>query len=154
MYGEAVTSTQTLFDRLVRSFNIHTIISLHSSCRNATLLTTLPQSVLSLATIQTAGRGRGSNAWLSPLGCLQFSLLVRIPPGMPLKGMVFIQYMFGLAVTEACRKVMPGQEGERVRLKWPNDIYALDEDGKRNKIGGILVTTNYVDNIMHVVIGE
>lgn len=155
MYAEAVTSTQTLFDRLVESFSLYRIQPLQRPlCRNATLLTTLPQPVLSLATIQTAGRGRGSNAWLSPLGCLQFSLLVRIPPGMSLKGMVFIQYMFGLAVTEACRKVMPGREGERVRLKWPNDIYAIDDDGQRKKIGGILVTTNYVDNIMHIVIGE
>lgn len=156
LYGEAVTSTQTLFDRLVDSFTISSAMSSSRSLsRNATFLTTLPQPVLSLATIQTAGRGRGSNAWLSPLGCLQFSLLVQIPKGMPLKGMVFIQYMFGLAVTEACRKVMPGREGDRVRLKWPNDIYAVGEDGKtRNKIGGILVTTNYVDGIMHVVIGE
>ncbi|KAF8752050.1 Class II aaRS and biotin synthetase [Rhizoctonia solani] len=117
LYGEVVTSTQTLFDK------------------NINLLTTLPHPVLSLATIQTAGRGRGSNVWLSPLGCLQYSLLIPI--------------------TEACRKVMPGPEGERVRLKWPNDIYVLEADGKtKKKIGGILITTNFMDNTMHVVIGS
>ncbi|KAG8732500.1 biotin holocarboxylase synthetase [Ceratobasidium sp. 423] len=60
-----------------------------------------------------------------------------------------------LAITEACRKVMPGPEGERVRLKWPNDIYILDADGKtKKKIGGILITTNFMDNTLHAVIGS
>ncbi|KAG9126083.1 biotin holocarboxylase synthetase [Ceratobasidium sp. 392] len=158
MYGEAVTSTQTLFDRLVKISLIASVLSSSSpsssTSRNATLLTALPHPVLSLATIQLAGRGRGSNSWLSPLGCLQFSLLLRVPKEIPFNRTVFIQYMFGLAVTEACRKVMPGVEGDRVRLKWPNDIYVLGADGKtKSKIGGILVTTNFMDGIMHVVIG-
>ncbi|CAE7201535.1 unnamed protein product [Rhizoctonia solani] len=136
LYGEVVTSTQTLFDK------------------NINLLTTIPQPILSLATIQTAGRGRGSNLWLSPLGCLQFSLLIRPSKDIPYNRTVFIQYLFGLAVTEACRKVMPGPEGERVRLKWPNDIYVLDKDGKtKKKIGGILITTNFMGNELHAIIG-
>lgn len=49
---------------------------------------------------------------------------------------------------------MPGPEGERVRLKWPNDIYVLEADGTKKKIGGILITTNFMDNMMHIVIGE
>jgi biotin--protein ligase len=155
MYGEAVTSTQTIFDRLVLISLIASNSTLPSSSRNATLLSSLPHPVLSLATVQTAGRGRGSNSWLSPLGCLQFSLLLRVPSEVSYNRMVFIQYLFGIAVTEACRKVMPGDEGDRVRLKWPNDIYVLGEDGKtKSKIGGILVTTNYMDNTMHVVIGK
>ncbi|KAG8741822.1 biotin holocarboxylase synthetase [Ceratobasidium sp. 414] len=154
MYGEAVTSTQTIFDRPVTTSLIALALSSSSSSRNATLLTSLPPPVLSLATIQLAGRGRGSNSWLSPLGCLQFSLLLQVPNEIPLIRMVFIQYMFGLAVTEACRKVMPGVEGDRVRLKWPNDIYVLGADGKtKSKVGGILVTTNYMNSTMHVVIG-
>ncbi|KAJ1301009.1 hypothetical protein OPQ81_003432 [Rhizoctonia solani] len=137
LYGEVVTSTQTLLDK------------------NINLLTTLPYPVLSLATIQTAGRGRGSNVWLSPLGCLQYSLLMRPSRDIPYNRTVFIQYLFGLAITEACRKVMPGPEGERVRLKWPNDIYVLEADGKtKKKIGGILITTNFMDNTLHVVIGS
>ncbi|KAG8695162.1 biotin holocarboxylase synthetase, partial [Ceratobasidium sp. 395] len=159
MYGEAVTSTQTLFDRLVlkshRAWYLSSSSPSSSTFRNATLLAALPHPVLSLATIQLAGRGRGSNSWLSPLGCLQFSLLLRVPKEIPFNRTVFIQYMFGLAVTEACRKVMPGVEGDRVRLKWPNDIYVLGADGKtKSKIGGILVTTNFMDGTMHVVIGK
>ncbi|KAG8750971.1 biotin holocarboxylase synthetase [Ceratobasidium sp. 428] len=159
MYGEAVTSTQTLFDRLVlkshRALYSSSSSSSSSTSRNATLLTSLPDPVLSLATIQLAGRGRGNNSWLSPLGCLQFSLLLRVPKEVPFNRTVFIQYMFGLAVTEACRKVVPGVEGDRVRLKWPNDIYVLGADGKtKSKIGGILVTTNFMNGTMHVVIGK
>ncbi len=69
---------------------------------------------------------------------------------------VFIQYLAGLAVTEACREVM-GPTGEQVRLKWPNDIYAL-ESGDRverclSKLGGVLVNTNVSGNEADIVLG-
>lgn len=83
------------------------------------------------------------------------SLLMRPSPDIPYDRTVFIQYLVGLAVTEACRKVMPGAEGQRVRLKWPNDIYIVEADGKtKKKVGGILITTSFMDNMMHIVIGE
>lgn len=54
-----------------------------------------------------------------------------------------------------------GEAGKRVKLKWPNDIYALvdvtDEDGRtreeKKKIGGILVSTNFNAGEVDVVIG-
>lgn len=123
-------------------------------------MTSLPTPILSLASQQLTGRGRGANVWLSPSGCLQFSLLVRtslatVPPSK----IVFVQYLFGLAVAEACRdeSVLGSETGERVRLKWPNDLYAVigTEDGdKKKKIGGILVNTSFTGNQVDIVIGQ
>lgn len=138
------------------SLSAHVLVELLS--RNPTLLRALPAPVLSLASHQLTGRGRGSNVWLSPSGCLQFSLLLRPPRSFRSSSLVFIQYLFGLAVVESCRRILPGKAGESVRLKWPNDIYATvrnEESGKDDlkKLGGILVTTNFSGGLVDVVIG-
>lgn len=129
--------------------------------RNPIFLRALPVPLLSLATRQLSGRGRGSNPWVSPAGCLQFSLLLR--PGLsslPASRLVFVQYLFALAVVDASRELL-GQAGDRIKLKWPNDIYALvnvtDEEGRireeKRKIGGILVSTNFNAGEVDVVVG-
>lgn len=139
-YGETVTSTQTMLDR------------------NPLILTHLPTPVAFLASFQLSGRGRGSNIWLSPSGCLQHSLLLTLPSSMSSK-IVFIQYLMALAVCEAIDE--DGRLG--VRVKWPNDIYAECEgvggtavgSGQkgRAKLGGILVNTNFVGGQWRIVIG-
>ncbi|EIW66559.1 biotin-[acetyl-CoA-carboxylase] ligase [Tremella mesenterica] len=138
-YAETVTSTQTMLDR------------------NPLLLTHLPTPLAFLASFQLTGRGRGSNIWLSPPGCLQFSILLDVPSSMSSK-LVFIQYLTALAVCEAVDE--DGRLG--VRIKWPNDIYAEVEGvggsevgsgvkGKA-KLGGILVNTNFVGGMWRVVV--
>lgn len=118
----------------------------------------LPTPLVSLASVQLTGRGRGSNIWLSPSGCLQFSLLLRTSLAvLPPSKLVFIQYLFSLAVVEACRSDnVLGNLGEKVRLKWPNDLYAIigPDDADRKKIGGILVNTSFTGNQVEIVIGE
>lgn len=57
---------------------------------------------------------------------------------------------------EACRgDTVLGKLGEKVRLKWPNDLYAVTgaADGDRKKIGGILVNTSFTGNEVEIVIG-
>ncbi|PCH37533.1 class II aaRS and biotin synthetase [Wolfiporia cocos MD-104 SS10] len=137
LYGEVVTSTQTLLDK------------------NPRLLGALPTPLLSLASRQLAGRGRGTNVWLSPAGCLTFSLLLRVPlSAFPPARLVFVQYLFALAVAEAVREpAVLGTAGASVRLKWPNDIYAVRGDGARAKIGGVLVNTSFTGGAAEVVIG-
>ena len=129
--------------------------------RNPILFRSLPTPLLSLASHQLSGRGRGSNTWLSPSGCLQFSLLLRPSfSQVPASRLVFLQYLFALAVVEACQKLL-GNSGERVRLKWPNDIYAVvdeyDDDGRtkqeKKKIGGVLVNTNISEGRVDLVVG-
>ncbi|KAL8278977.1 hypothetical protein RQP46_008646 [Phenoliferia psychrophenolica] len=136
LYGESVTSTQTMLDK------------------NDRFLSALPAGLACLASHQIAGRGRGANSWVSPAGCLQFSLVLRLPMAEARK-IVFVQYLFGLAVVEAVR-TRPGYEGVAVRLKWPNDIYG-DVGSKGNpvmkKIGGILVNSSYAGADFTLVVG-
>ncbi|KAG6901349.1 hypothetical protein C0995_013208 [Termitomyces sp. Mi166 len=136
LYGEVVTSTQTMLDK------------------NSRFTSRLPSPLVSLASYQLAGRGRGSNIWLSPSGCLQFSVLLRLSTAtFPTSKLVFVQYLFALAVVEACRdESVLGELGDHVRLKWPNDVYAI-VDGERKKIGGILVNTSFSGGKVDIVIG-
>ncbi|KAG2134085.1 class II aaRS and biotin synthetase [Suillus clintonianus] len=156
MYGEVVSSTQTMFDK------------------NPSFLRALPAPIVSLATVQLAGRGRGGNSWLSPAGCMQMSLKIRvglkgsssvpgpsIRPSIRPSNLVFIQYLFALAVVDACQALDPNSQwAHKVRLKWPNDIYGLFPSDKPlskpepRKIGGILVNTSFGGGVADVVIGS
>ncbi|OJA12338.1 hypothetical protein AZE42_02788 [Rhizopogon vesiculosus] len=150
MYGEVVSSTQTMFDK------------------NPSFLRALPAPVVSLATIQLAGRGRGGNSWLSPDACMQLSLKIRVglkgssSAGTAIRpsNLVFIQYLYALAVVDACHALDPSSQwAHKVRLKWPNDIYGLfpcDKLGSKmepRKVGGILVNTSFGGGVADVVIG-
>ena len=67
---------------------------------------------------------------------------------------MFVQYLVALAVAEACRAPgVLGAEGERVRIKWPNDIYVVARDGEKKKVGGILVNTSFGAGKVEIVIG-
>jgi biotin--protein ligase len=115
---------------------------------------------MSLATHQMSGRGRGKNVWLSPAGCLQFSLLLKVStspgsssyPYIRSSSLVFVQYLAGIAVVFACRNILGGQ-GNRVRLKWPNDIYGL-VDGEKKKLGGVIVTSAFSAGVVDIVVGK
>ena len=74
---------------------------------------------------------------------------------------MFIQYLFSLAVAEACRaeSVLGSKAGGRVRLKWPNDLYAVESDSEEantenvKKIGGVLVSASFTGSNVDIVIG-
>ncbi len=150
-FSPAVTSTQTLLDK------------------NPVFLSSLPTPTVSLASHQLSARGRGSNVWLSPSGSLSYSIHLRLTTddGVPWSKLVFVQYLFALAVCEGVRDdgvlgrggdEQEGAEGEgwRVRIKWPNDIYALvgpRGQEEKKKIAGILVTTNFGSKGVDVIIG-
>jgi len=123
-------------------------------------MTLLPAPLMSLATHQLSGRGRGGNVWLSPAGCLQFSLLLKVSsspgsspyPYLPLERTVLVQYLMGMAVVAGCRPLL-GLNAGHIRLKWPNDIYGI-VDGTKKKLGGIIVTTFLSENVNSIVIGK
>ena len=137
LYGAVVTSTNTLLEK------------------NPKLLCHLPTGFTAAATQQIAGRGRGSNAWVSPAGSLMFSVVIRHPAAQMQKApVVFLQYLAGMAVVEGVRAYDASRKEYAslpVRLKWPNDIYVLDpatpkdDAGKDRyvKIGGVLVNSSY-----------
>ncbi|KAG0373102.1 biotin holocarboxylase synthetase [Mortierella sp. AD032] len=146
LYGEVVSSTQTMLDK------------------NFAFCQHLPTGFVCNATIQTAGRGRGRNSWISPPGCLQFSMVLRHPFQARHASAVFVQYLVALAVVESVCS-LPGYEELPLKLKWPNDIYAEAplEEGEQPapagtpprmvKIGGVLVNSNFSGSEFLLVAG-
>ena len=86
---------------------------------------------------------------MSSEGCLQFSLLLRHGEARTL---IFLQYVFAMAVVEAVRSA-PGLSDVNIRLKWPNDIYAGEDDVSLAKIGGVLLSSSLVNGSYQVIIG-
>jgi BirA family transcriptional regulator, biotin operon repressor / biotin---[acetyl-CoA-carboxylase] ligase len=81
-------------------------------------------TALMFADAQTAGKGRGDHAWISPPGGLYFSILFSaepVPPFLPLTTGLFLA------------RWLKDDFGLDVKVRWPNDLML---DGK--KLGGIL----------------
>ncbi|RIA92468.1 hypothetical protein C1645_691658, partial [Glomus cerebriforme] len=141
LYGEVISSTQTLLDK------------------NFEFTKQLPTGFVFVATQQIQGRGRGKNSWISPPGCLQFSVILRHPLNLSVS-VIFIQYLLALAVIEAIR-TKKGYEDIPLRLKWPNDIYVelsspSDESfssSKIVKIGGVIVNSQFIQDEFILIAG-
>ena len=76
---------------------------------------------------------------------------------MPPSRLVFVQYLVALAVVEAARDDgMLGPWGDKVRIKWPNDVYIVGEGGKEKptKACGILVYTAIDGEGVDIIIGK
>ncbi|CAG8433526.1 6288_t:CDS:2 [Diversispora eburnea] len=139
LYGEVVTSTQTLLDK------------------NVKLTQKLPNGFVTLAAQQVEGRGRGKNTWISPPGCLLFSFVMRHSLNNKAAPVVFIQYLLSLAVVEAVR-TEPSYKDIPLRLKWPNDIYVEKFNDSSNspelvKIGGVLLNSHVFENEFLLIAG-
>lgn len=141
LYGEVVTSTNTLLEK------------------NHGLLSKLPSGFTFTATTSVAARGRGSNVWIAPPGSLLMSVVINHPAHIAAtRPIVFIQYLSAIAVIQAIKSYGKGYEHLPVKLKWPNDIYAADpRDSSPTpsyvKIGGILANCAYSDGNYQVVLG-
>lgn len=94
--------------------------------RNGKLLRNLPAGTTATATTQVAGRGRGSNVWVSPAGSLMFSTVVRHPmEKMQSAPVVLIQYLAALAVVQGVQSYDEGYKSIPIKVKWPNDVCKL-----------------------------
>lgn len=130
IYADVVPSTMTLLDGLL--FSVH---------KN--------NGLIAIARQQTSGKGRGGNAWLSPVGCALYTLHVPVLLESTLGGAVsFLQHITSLAVVNSVCG-LPGYQDIDLRLKWPNDIYF----GREIKLGGVLVKSTVMDGIVHATIG-
>lgn len=67
---------------------------------------------------------------------------------------MFVQYLFGLSVVEAVKRI-PGYADLPLHLKWPNDLYVnIGRDQGLRKIGGILVNSTYAGKDFSIIIGK
>lgn len=80
---------------------------------------------------QTGGRGRHGNTWVSPMGNLYLSVLLR--PNCPAHKAGQLAFVAALALSDAIDQVIDTSAHHKT-LKWPNDILI---DGK--KVSGILL---------------
>ncbi len=106
-----------------------------------------PAPTLLVAETQTAGRGRLGRNWYSQRGdSLTFSL------GMPLEPLDWsgLSLVVGISIAESLDEGLDA--GQRITLKWPNDLW-LGKPGLESKLGGILVETATLDGHRYVVIG-
>jgi BirA family biotin operon repressor/biotin-[acetyl-CoA-carboxylase] ligase len=94
---------------------------------------------LLVAEEQTAGRGRLGRQWVSQAGAsLTFSLALPLAP----QDWAGLSLAVGLALAEALDPAVPGAAAApRVGLKWPNDLWLMDEPASGRKLGGILIET-------------
>ena len=83
-----------------------------------------------VAARQTRGRGRGDRRWASPSGGLYLSVILRAPATPTL-----LPLAVGVEVADA----ISAEYGVRLRLKWPNDLLAVDGAGTPRKLAGVLV---------------
>ncbi|XP_055701269.1 biotin--protein ligase isoform X2 [Phlebotomus papatasi] len=95
---------------------------------------------------QTQGTGRTANQWLSPEGCLMFTVQLNVPLGSRLGQRIsLVQHLIATAMISAIHSLGQGYQDLDIRLKWPNDIYA----NGTVKIGG-LITTSIIESQMAV----
>ena len=102
-----------------------------------------PAGTVLTADRQTGGRGRAGRHWHSPQGGLWMSVLLR--PRVPAAALAPL----GLAVAVAVGEAVAEHGGNRVELKWPNDVLV---DGR--KLAGILAEAAVEGGrVRHVVVG-
>jgi BirA family biotin operon repressor/biotin-[acetyl-CoA-carboxylase] ligase len=89
----------------------------------------IPDGTVIVANHQTAGRGQGSNTWVSEPGKNLTITIVLHPRFLPADRQFQLNKAVSLGVYDLLEELVPD-----IRIKWPNDIYAGDR-----KIGGILI---------------
>lgn len=85
---------------------------------------------LVIADIQTSGRGRRGNLWVSPTGAGLFSFALKEDPNLSMEEYSKLPLVVGIALLEGLKII----ESLDYKFKWTNDIYLSDK-----KLSGILV---------------
>ena len=82
------------------------------------------------AKVQTAGRGRRGNSWLSPEGMALFSFLLRPERSLSMVEATKLPFIAGISTLNALKKIKDGAYS----FKWTNDIFFNSK-----KLCGILI---------------
>lgn len=96
-----------------------------------------PEGEVIQCLVQNKGRGRHGNEWVSPMGNLYMSVLLRPECGADKAGQ--ISFVAAVALSAAIDEILDKDKHHKT-LKWPNDILI---DGK--KCAGILLESDLKD---------
>ncbi|MCX6251897.1 MAG: biotin--[acetyl-CoA-carboxylase] ligase [Bacteroidetes bacterium] len=104
----------------------------------------VPEGTLILAGSQIAGMGLGTNTWESEPGKnLTFSLVLH-PVFLPVEKQFFLNQAISLGIVDFINSMI-NEDG--LCLKWPNDIYFLNQ-----KMGGILINNTLSGQVFETAI--
>ena len=99
---------------------------------------------------QLKGKGRTDNEWLSPPGCMMFSMQIEIPLDSFLgQSLSMVQHLVIVAFVKSIKQRGVGYRDLQLNIKWPNDIYIKGQ----TKIGGIIVNSSSWGKSFRVTIG-
>lgn len=101
-----------------------------------------PEVCVAVADVQSAGRGRNGRSWATPPGA---GVLVSVgfrPTWLDIGHTWRLGAIASLAMAEAA-EIGSALRGGRIRLKWPNDLVAIDRaSGQVRKLAGMLGETD------------
>lgn len=107
------------------------------------------QPCLLVAEQQTRGRGRSGRLWQSTAGrSLTFSLALALDP----PDWAGLSLAVGAALAQALDP-LSGDAAPRIGLKWPNDLWLIDDAVVGRKLGGVLIETVAVGPRRMTVVG-
>jgi biotin-(acetyl-CoA carboxylase) ligase len=95
------------------------------------------------ARFQTAGAGRGGAPWRSPEGGVYMSVLVG--HGFPAAEADLLGEAAAIGLLRTVRELLPG---EKVFLKWPNDVVTWGPRRSLGKLAGVLVRTEVANDLV------
>jgi BirA family biotin operon repressor/biotin-[acetyl-CoA-carboxylase] ligase len=104
----------------------------------------VPEVAVAVAHDQTAGRGRRGRSWYAPAG-RALLLSAGFRPDALMAGHAWrLGAIVGQAMLDAAEAVAGLRDGS-LWLKWPNDLVAVDADGRLRKVAGVLGETAFDD---------
>lgn len=104
----------------------------------------LQEGCVVIADYQEAGRGQGSNSWLSTKGENLLMSVVLYPAFLSASKQFHLSRLVSLAICDVLE-----EKGAESHIKWPNDILS-----RRGKIAGILIEHSITAGfISHTIVG-
>jgi BirA family transcriptional regulator, biotin operon repressor / biotin---[acetyl-CoA-carboxylase] ligase len=98
---------------------------------------------------QTAGKGQRGNTWeAEPYKNLTCSLILK-----PKFLKVNQQFNLNIAISLAVYDLLTNYLGEKVKIKWPNDIYILNPSASKKICGILIQNTIKKDSIENAIVG-
>jgi len=136
------------FFPLAIKFNIKTFDKLPSTndyVREMTDNGAAEEGLVVRAKYQSKGKGQQNNFWYSDKEQNLLISLVLRPLHIPAEDVFLISQITALSLKDLLHDLLPE---EKVRIKWPNDLYVRDK-----KIAGILIQNDLSQHVLTSIIG-